>query len=146
VQWLSNAAAVIPGFILATDWRFVPYFMVIFLAGLQHIPSELREAAAIDGASPRQTFFYIVLPLLRPTILLVVVVSLIMLSRSFTTAYVITGGGPNGASTVIGLYIFQTAFSQFRMGIAAAASVLLLGGTMVLTVIQLRMFRDGRNV
>jgi ABC-type sugar transport system permease subunit len=145
VMWLSNAAAVIPGFILATEWRFVPYFMIIFLAGLQNIPAELREAAAIDGASPRQTFVYIVLPLLKPTILLVVVVSLIMLSRSFTTAYVMTGGGPNGASTVIGLYIFQTAFSQYRMGIASAASVFLLGATMLLTVIQLRLFRDSRT-
>ena len=73
------------------------------------------------------------------------VVSLIMLSRSFTASYVITGGGPNGASTVIGLYIYQTAFMDFRMGIASAASVLLLIGTLVLTLVQLRMFRDSRT-
>jgi ABC-type sugar transport system permease subunit len=142
VQWLTNSAAIIPDFILATNWRFVPYFMIVFLAGLQNIPSELQEAAAIDGASPRQVFVHITLPLLRPTIVLVMVVSLILLSRSFTTAYVMTGGGPNGASTVIGLYIYQTAFSQYRMGIASAASILLLLGTMLLTVIQLRLFRE----
>jgi multiple sugar transport system permease protein len=145
VLWLTNSAAVIPGFILATEWRFVPYFMIIFLAGLQNIPVELKEAAAIDGGSPWQIFRHITLPLLRPIILLVVVISLILLSRSFTVAYVMTGGGPNNASTVIGLYIYKAAFSEYRMGIAAAASILLLLGTMVLTVIQLRVFRDGRD-
>jgi multiple sugar transport system permease protein len=145
VLWLTNSAAVIPGFILATEWRFVPYFMIIFLAGLQNIPVELKEAAAIDGGSPWQIFWHITLPLLRPIILLVVVISLILLSRSFTVAYVMTGGGPNNASTVIGLYIYKAAFSEYRMGIAAAASILLLLGTMVLTVVQLRVFRDGRD-
>jgi ABC-type sugar transport system permease subunit len=144
VQWLSNPAAVVPGFILATDWRSIPYYMIVFLAGLQNIPIELHEAAAIDGANARQRLWYITLPLLKPTIVLVMVVSLIFLSRSFTTAYVMTGGGPNGASTVVGLYIYQAAFSQFRMGIASAASVLLLLGTLLLTAVQLRLFRDGR--
>ena len=144
VQWLSNPSAVIPGFILATDWRSVPYFMIVFLAGLQNIPAELHEAAAIDGANARQRLWYITLPLLKPTMILVMVVSLIFLSRSFTTAYVMTGGGPNGASTVVGLFIYQAAFSEFRMGIASAASVLLLLGTLVLTAVQLRLFRDGR--
>lgn len=145
VMWLTNSAAVIPGFILATEWRFVPYFMIIFLAGLQNIPVELKEAAAIDGGSQWQIFWHVTLPLLRPIILLVVVISLILLSRSFTVAYVMTGGGPNNASTVIGLYIYKAAFSEYRMGIAAAASILLLLGTMVLTLIQLRVFRDGRD-
>jgi ABC-type sugar transport system permease subunit len=145
VLWLTNSAAVIPGFILATDWRFVPYFMIVYLAGLQNIPVELKEAAAIDGGSPWQVFWHITLPLLRPTILLVVVISLILLSRSFTVAYVMTGGGPNNASTVIGLYIYKAAFAEYRMGIASAASILLLLGTLVLTLIQLRVFRDGRN-
>jgi multiple sugar transport system permease protein len=146
VQWLSNPAAVIPGFILATDWRAVPYYMIIFLAGLQNIPQELYEAASIDGANARQRLVYITLPMLKPTIVLVMVVSLIFLSRSFTSAYVMTGGGPNGASTVVGLYIYQAAFSQFRMGIASAASVLLLIGTLALTALQLRLARDGRVV
>lgn len=144
VQWLSNPSAVIPGFILATNWRAVPYYMIVFLAGLQSVPPELYEAAAIDGANALQRFWYVTLPLLKPTMVLVMVVSLIFLSRSFTPAYVMTGGGPDGASTVIGLYIYQAAFSQFRMGIASAASVLLLLGTLLLTAVQLRVFRDGR--
>jgi len=142
VDWLTSSAAVIPGFILASEWRFVPYFMVVYLAGLQNIPQELNEAASIDGADARQRFRYITLPLLRSTILLVMVVSIIMQSKAFTNVLVISGGGPNGASTVIGLFIYQTAFQFFQMGVATAASMLLLAGIMILTILQMWVFRD----
>jgi multiple sugar transport system permease protein len=69
VDWLTSSAAVIPGFILSSEWRFAPYFMVVYLAGLQNIPQELKEAASIDGANARQRFWYIVLPLLWPAVL-----------------------------------------------------------------------------
>jgi ABC-type sugar transport system permease subunit len=146
LDWLSSSTWVIPAFILSTEWRLVPYFMIVFLAGLQGIPEDLKEAASIDGASPIQSFWHITIPLLQPTILLVVIVSLIMMSRSFTNAYVMTGGGPNGASLVIGLYIYEAAFTQFRMGVASAASMMLLAGTMLLTGLQLWLFRDRRAV
>lgn len=142
VDWLTNANAIIPGFILAAEWRFVPYFMVVYLAGLQNIPHELLEAASIDGASARQRFWHITLPLLRPTILLVMVVSVIVMSKAFTNVLVMSGGGPDGASTVIGLYIYQAAFSFFKMGMASAASILLLAGVMALTLVQMWLFRD----
>lgn len=144
VDWLTSSVAVIPGLILASEWRFVPYFMVVYLAGLQNIPRELQEAASIDGANAVQRFWYITLPLLRPTILLVTVVSIIMLSKAFTSVLVISGGGPNGASTVIGLYIYQAAFQFFRMGIATAASMLLLVGIMSLTILQMWVFRGAQ--
>jgi ABC-type sugar transport system permease subunit len=117
--------------------------MVIFLAGLQNIPTELKEAAKIDGASPLVSFWAITLPLLKPTILLVMIVSLIGASRNFTNAFVMTGGGPDGASTVVGLYIYRAAFMEFRMGLASAAAVILFMATMLLTVTQLRLARDG---
>ncbi|MCC7104932.1 MAG: sugar ABC transporter permease [Chloroflexi bacterium] len=142
VNWLTNSAAVIPGFILAGEWRFVPYFMVVYLAGLQNIPRELNEAAEVDGANARQRFWYITLPLLRPTILLVVVVSVIMMSKAFTSVLIISGGGPDGASTVLGLYIYKLAFQYFQMGLASAASMLLLAAIMLLTILQLWAFRD----
>ena len=116
--------------------------MVVYLAGLQNIPQELNEAASIDGADARQRFRYITLPLLRSTILLVMVVSIIMQSKAFTNVLVISGGGPNGASTVIGLFIYQTAFQFFQMGVATAASMLLLAGIMILTILQMWVFRD----
>ena len=142
IDWLANSKAVMPGFILAADWRFVPYFMILYLAGLQAIPEEYYEAAAIDGAGGVQRFRFITLPLLRPTILLVVVVSIILMSKVFTNVLIISGGGPDGATRVLSLLIYQTGFQFFKMGLASAASVFLLLGTMVFTLIQLRLFRE----
>jgi len=142
VDWLASSTAVMPGFILAADWRFVPYFMIIYLAGLQAIPDEYHEAAAIDGAGGLQRFRFITLPLLRPTILLVVVVSIILMSKVFTNVLIISGGGPDGATRVLSLLIYQTGFQFFKMGLASAASIFLLLGTMVFTLIQLRLFRE----
>jgi multiple sugar transport system permease protein len=145
IDWLANSRAVMPGFILAANWRFVPYFMILYLAGLQNIPEEYYEAAAIDGASGWQRFRFITLPLLRPTILLVVVVSIILMSKVFTNVLIVTGGGPDGATRVLSLFIYQTGFQFFKMGLASAASIFLLLGTMVFTLIQLRLFREERH-
>jgi ABC-type sugar transport system permease subunit len=145
IDWLASSKAVMPGFILAADWRFVPYFMIIYLAGLQAIPEEYYEAAAIDGAGRLQRFRFITLPLLRPTILLVVVVSIILMSKVFTNVLIISGGGPDGATRVLSLFIYQTGFQFFKMGLATAASIFLLLGTMVFTLIQLRLFREERR-
>jgi multiple sugar transport system permease protein len=142
VQWLSDTRAVLPGFILSSLWRFAPYFMIIYLAGLQSIPLEYYEAAAIDGAAGAQAFRCVTLPLLRPTILLVVVVSIILMSKVFTNVLIITGGGPAGATRVLSLFIYQTGFQYFKMGLASAASIFLLFGTMTFTLLQLRLFRE----
>ena len=133
VNWLSNSRATLPGFILSSDWRFVPLFAIMYLAGLQNIPQEYYEAAAIDGATRLQGFRFITLPLLRPTILM---------SKVFTNALIITGGGPNGATRVLPLFIYQTGFEYFKMGLASAASIFLLLGTMVFTIVQLRLFKE----
>jgi multiple sugar transport system permease protein len=145
VDWLTSPQAVIPAFILSSEWRSVPFFMVIFLAGLQNIPTELKEAARIDGAGPLMVFRAITLPLLKPTILLVMIVSLIGASRNFTNAFVMTGGGPDGASTVVGLYIYRAAFQEYRMGLASAAAVILFLATLLLTLTQLRLAQDGQD-
>lgn len=142
VNWLADAHAVIPGFILASEWRFVPYFMILYLTGLQNIPREYYEAAEVDGASTSQRFRYLTLPLLRPTVLLVVVASIILTSKAFTNVLIISGGGPDGASRVLSLFIYETGFHYFKMGLASAASIVLLLATMVFTLIQLRVFRD----
>ncbi len=143
VDWLGDRRATMPGFILSAEWRFVPYFMIVYLAGLQNIPQEYYEAAAIDGASGLQRFRAITLPLLRPTGLLVIVVSLILMSKVFTNVLIISGGGPDGATRVLSLFIYQTGFQFFKMGLASAASIFLLLGMMVFTLMQLRLFRDG---
>ena len=142
IAWLADSRAVVPGFILANLWRFAPYFMVVYLAGLQSIPAEYYEAASIDGASPAQRFRHITLPLLRPTVLLVVVVSTLLLSKAFTSVLIISNGGPDGASRVLSLFIYQTGFQYFKMGLACAASVALLLAALGFTLIQLRLLRS----
>jgi ABC-type sugar transport system permease subunit len=145
VDWLADSAAVMPGFILAAEWRFVPYFMLLYLAGLQSIPVEYHEAASLDGASTLQRLRHITLPLLRPTILLVMVVSIILMSKVFTSILIVSNGGPDGASRVLSLFIYQTGFQYLKMGLACAASICLLLGTMAFTLVQLRLFRGDRH-
>lgn len=145
VNWLADSNAVLPGLILASEWRFVPYFMVLYLAGLQGIPAEYYEAASIDGAAASQRLRYITLPLLRPTILLVMVVSVMLMSKVFTSVLIISNGGPDGASRVLSLFIYQTGFQYFKMGLACAASVFLLLGIMAFTLVQFRALREDRR-
>jgi ABC-type sugar transport system permease subunit len=142
INWLNDVHAVIPAFILATDWATIPFFMIIYLTALQTIPRDYYEAAQIDGASALQRFWHITLPQLRPTMLLVVVISITFLSRVFTSVLILTNGGPDGASRVLPMFIYQMGFEYFKMGRATAASIIFLLGLMVFTVIQLRLFQD----
>jgi len=142
VNWLFDRAAVIPGFILATDWRLVPLFSIIYLAGLQSIPEDLYEAAKVDGASMIQRFRWVTLPLLRPTMLVVVTIATLFCARSFVIAFVLTGGGPNNASQTLSVFIYQAAFQFFRVGYASAASMVLLLIMIAVTLVNLRVFRS----
>jgi ABC-type sugar transport system permease subunit len=145
VGWLTDPRAVMPAFIIATDWSIIPFFMIIYLTALQNIPQEYNEAAAIDGATGWQRFRFITLPLLRPTVLLVVVVSVIFLSKVFTSVLVLTGGGPDGASRVLPMFIYEMGLQYFKMGRATAASMFLLVALIVFTVIQLNIFKDSKD-
>lgn len=141
VNWLSSTHTVIPAFILTSEWRFVPLFMVIYLAGLQAIPDEYQEAAMVDGAGAIRRFFTITLPMLRPTILVVVVTSVILTAKSLVLALLMTNGAPAGASRLISLFVYQNAFIFLKLGYASAASVVLLAVLAVFTILQLRLFR-----
>ena len=145
ISWLTTRAAVIPAFIIATDWRFVPLFSIIYLAGLQSIPEQLYDAARIDGASAIQRFRYITLPLLRPTIVVVIVVAVTLTAKSLVLALVMTGGSPDGASRVLSLFIFEQGFRLQRIGYASAASMVLLVIIVMFTIINLRLFREDEH-
>ena len=134
IDWLRDTSAVIPGFILATDWRLVPLFSIVYLAGIQSIPESLYEAAKIDGATILQRFRWITFPLLRPTMLVVVIIATIFTAKSFTLAYVLTGGGPDNATTTLPLFIFRSAFQYFRVGYASAAAMVLLAAMIIITM------------
>ena len=143
VDWLSSSVMAMPSLIVIGIWRGTPYYMVIFLAGLQAIPKDYYEAAAIDGATGWAAFRHVTLPLLKPTMVLVMVMSVITAIKVFVNPMVVTNfGGPAGATRVLPLYIFQTGFEFFKMGLASAASMVLFAIVMAFTLIQLRTFRE----
>ena len=140
IAWLRSSASALWAVILIGIWRATPYYMVIFLAGLQAIPSDYYDAAKIDGAGAWASFWNITLPLLKPTTLLVVVMNVIVAMKVFAVPLIMTGGGPADATRVLPLFIYQTAFEFFDMGRAAAMSVFLFVGVMIFSFVQVRMF------
>lgn len=142
VDWLGSTQAVIPAFIGTSEWRFIPIFMIIYLAGLQAIPSDVEEAATIDGASTLQRFFSITLPLLTPTTLVVIIVSVILTAKSLPLALLMTGGGPGGASRLLSLFVYENGFEFYKLGYASAASVVLLAFVGAFTLLLLRLNRS----
>lgn len=140
--WLTSRSLAPLAIIGINIWQSVGFYMIIFIAGLQEIPQEFYDAAKVDGASSHQSFWNITLPLLKPTSLFVLVITLINCFQAFTYQYVMTKGGPSDATNVIGLYVYQSAFQYLRMGYAATISVTLFVIIMGLTLIQLRLVRS----
>jgi multiple sugar transport system permease protein len=143
INWLSTEETALPALIAIGIWRGIPLFGVIYLAGLQAIPRDYHEAAMMDGANAFQRFIHITIPLLLPTILFVMVISLLSAVKVFLNPLVMTGGGPNGATRVLPYFIYDTGFTYFRMGEAAAASTVLFVFVFGLTLILLRLLRRG---
>jgi multiple sugar transport system permease protein len=142
IKFLTDANWVIPAMIGLSLWKGIGYWMVIFLAGLQGIPHEYYEAAQVDGANRFQQFWKLTLPLLRPTVLFVSVVGVINAFQAFAPIWIMTKGGPAGASRVYALLIYQDAFTYFKMGYASALAVLLFIFLMALTLLQMRVLRS----
>lgn len=140
VPWLAQSPWALISVMVVDIWRHLGYNMVIILAGLQAVPNDVFEAAKIDGASSWQRFRYVTVPLLRPTLLFVSVISIISSFRSFDHIYVMTGGGPGDDTTVWVVYLYQEAFQFFRMGLASAAAYVLFALLLLLTFVQMRLF------
>ena len=119
VPWLTSPKLAMPSIAIMATWKNVGFYIVLFLAGLQTIPGELYEAAEIDGANAFQKFFKITLPMLNPTIVLVVVLSTIGGFSLFIEPYIMTGGGPMNSTLSAVLYIYNQAFYFNHMGYAA---------------------------
>lgn len=128
--------------ILMVLWKDVGYFMVLFLAGLQSIPRMYYEAAAVDGATKWQQFWHVTLPLLKPTTIFVVIISIIQSFQVFTPIWLTTTGGPAGATRVLPILIYQNAFRFFgKVGYASAMAVILFLFLMIVTFIQMAIAR-----
>jgi multiple sugar transport system permease protein len=136
VNWLGDPNLVIPALSLTTIWWGFGFPMLIFIAGLQGIPESLYEAARIDGASDRQVFFNITLPLLRPTILFVTVTGVISHFQVYGQPFIMTTGGPGRSSYTVILYLYEVAWTSFRMGYGAAVAVVIAAIMAALTIFQ----------
>ncbi len=136
--WWTDPDWALASVILASAWKDLGFVMVILLAGLQAIPRDLYEAAIVDGAGGWQRFWRITLPLLTPATFFVVVISLINGFQVFDQVYVMTGGGPGGASQVVVGQIYDLTFRYGRAGEASALSWLLFAVILVITVVQIR--------
>jgi len=142
---------VLPAMIVVSLWQSLGLFTLIYLAGLQSINPALYEAASIDGASGRQQFFNITVPMLRTVTGVVIILNLINGFKTFDMIYVMTGGGPNHASEVLGTYLYGLAFGSTAgavpaFGYATAISMVIFALCMIATLIQLRVSRRSADV
>ena len=137
-KWLASTRWAMPAVIIMSVWKGLGYNIVIFLAGLQDVPQFLYEAAELDGANGWQKLRNVTLPMLYPTTFFVIVMSIIGSFQAFDQVYVMTGGGPARATSVIVHYLYQSAFQYFEMGYASAMAYVLFVIIFVVTLVQVR--------
>jgi raffinose/stachyose/melibiose transport system permease protein len=123
--WLANLSIVLYTLFVVLTWKYIGFGIILLLAGLQGVPAELREAAAIDGASPWQTTRRIVLPLLGPTIRIWIFLTIIGSLQLFDVVWIMTGGGPANASVTMATYLINRGFQSYEFGYASAIAVIL---------------------
>ena len=142
IPWLREPGWAMTAIIIMDVWKNAGFAMLVFLAGLQSIPNEYYEAAQLDGASERQLFTRITIPLLSPTIFFILVIFFIGAFQVFDSIFVLTGGGPGDATRSVVMYIYQQAFQRLDFGYAAAISWTLFLVIMAVTLVQ---FWGGRR-
>lgn len=146
-SWLGDPSIALGTLVFVSVWFLMGFYMLIFLGGLQDIPREYHEAARMDGASPFGDLFYITLPLLKPTSLFVVMVSVVAAiagSQAFDLIYVMTKGGPDNSTALAIYYIYQQAFQYNEYGYASALATTLVVLLMIFTLSLLALTRGGR--
>jgi multiple sugar transport system permease protein len=140
IDWLYNTTWAMPAVIAMTVWRLLPFNTILYLAGLQEIPRDLYDAAAVDGASRWQQFRDITVPLITPTTFFVLLITMFgLLFGSFDILQVMTQGGPVQSTNTFIYYIYQTGFTYFRLGYASAQAYVLFVAVFVLTVANWRL-------
>lgn len=145
VDWLNTIWGARFAIIAAITWRWTGYNTIIMIAGLKNIPLELYESADIDGANAFQKFFYITIPMVKSIILFVSITSTIGTLQLFDESFILTGGGPDNATITIGHYLYNTGFSYYKFGYAAAISYALVVIIGILSIIQFRMSKGGED-
>jgi len=144
--WLGDPTTALPAVILAWCWQQTALSLVLYLAALTTIPAGLMEAAAIDGASGRAAFRYVVLPLLRPATTVVVALAVIGVLKGFDIVYLLTGGGPVHASDNLAMFMFNETFRKYQLGYGAAISSILFGLALAVVVMYFRQARAAERI
>ncbi len=136
IPWLSSSKYAMLSVIIMSVWKSLGSNIILMLAGIQAVPTTLHEAAEIDGANAFKRFFHITLPILSPTLFLVVIMSMIGAFQMFDTIMALTEGGPGNSTMVEVYYIYKAAFENFQMGYASAMAYILFAIIMLITLIQ----------
>jgi multiple sugar transport system permease protein len=144
-RWAASTTWVMPTIVMASIWRGMGYYMVIYLAALQSIPKELYESSKMDGASFWRSFIHITIPMLTPTTFFVSIMLTISCFKVFDLIWMMTQGGPGRSSSVLVLHIYKSAFLEYRFGYASAVAVVLFLLALCITLIQFRTERKWVN-
>ena len=145
-NWLQDTRLVFPAIMVMSIWQGVGFQMVIYLAGLQEIPTDLYEAANVDGANSFQQFLFITLPQLRNTTIFVVIATTILAFKLFDQVKVMTNGGPQNASMTTMLYVIEQGWRQLKVGYASAISVVFFLIVLLISILQRVFLREERQV
>jgi multiple sugar transport system permease protein len=145
INILDDRSRVMPALIVVNVWKEFPFAMIMMLAGLQTVPDQLLRAARVDGASAWQRFWHVTMPHLRGVSLVTVLLLLVTNLNSFTIPWIMTGGGPAGASEIWITQVYQLAFGRIRFGLASAYSVILFGVMMAMGWFYVRALTRGED-
>ncbi len=143
VPWQTNTGWAKVMIIIVITWRWLGYNTIILLAGLNNVPEELYEAADIDGASTLQKFWKITVPMLKPILLFTTLLSTIGTLQLFAEPYILTGGGPDHATSTVMLYLYDKGFGAFNFGLASAGAYVVTTLIAILAFIQIKVTRGG---
>lgn len=133
--WLGDGWTALHVIAIAEIWKAIPFMVLFFLAGLQSVPRQFFEAAAVDGATAWQRFRYVLLPLMIPVAIPLMLIQFVWAMKAFDTIFVLTRGGPAGGTTTLNYFVYQEAFQSFELGRGAAAAYILLLVTLFVVLI-----------
>ncbi len=142
LPWTTQPFAALVYVVAFTLWQQTGYGVLVVSAALRGIPTEVKEAARLDGASEPGVFRFVTLPLLRPTLTFLTIIATVLSLQSYTAVYLLTGGGPFGSTRVLGFYLYETAFERFELGYGAAITLFVLVVTLLVAVAQALALRD----
>ncbi|MFM1652424.1 carbohydrate ABC transporter permease [Brevibacillus sp. B_LB10_24] len=143
--WLGDSKTAIFAVIAVSQWQFTGYIAMLFLIAMHKIPSELYEAAMIDGASRIQTFFHVTIPQIKEMILVAATITVIGAFKVFDEVYVMTFGGPGRSTEVLGTMLYRSAFRNDEMGYASTIATVIFVITLILSLLQLKLSRTGQE-